>query len=38
MNVMIIYITLKKIEEYSENNCIIYGKHSKILLDWVKVD
>ena len=30
--------SIEKIERYSENNCIIYGKHSKILLDWIKVD
>ena len=30
--------SIEKIEQYSENNCIIYGKHSKILLDWIKVD
>ena len=30
--------SIEKVEQYSENNCIIYGKHSKILLDWIKVD
>lgn len=25
------------IEEQPENNCIVYGKHSKLLLDWTKV-
>ena len=29
---------LEKIEENLDNNCIVYGKHSKLLLDWIKVD
>ena len=26
------------IEESVGNNCIVYGKHSRVLLDWIKVD
>ena len=30
--------SIENMEAHSENNCIIYAKHSKLLLDWVKVD
>lgn len=28
--------SFEHIEEILENNCIVYGKHSRIVLDWVK--
>jgi len=27
-----------RIEENLGNNCIVYGKHSRLLLDWIKTD
>lgn len=30
--------SIEDIKENLENNCIVYGKHSKLLLDWMYVD
>ena len=30
--------SIEDIKENLENNCIVYGKHSKLLLDWIYVD
>ena len=30
--------SFEQIEESLGNNCIVYGKHSRLLLDWIKKD